>query len=37
VKAKTFGKTLTCVEAEAPVKIEGDAVEGVEAYTVVGG
>ena len=33
--AKTIADTLTCVEAKAPAKTEGDSVVAVEAYTVV--
>lgn len=33
--AKTIVDTLTCVEAEAPIKTEADTLAGVDAYTVV--
>ena len=32
VVTKTIADTLTCVEAEAPVKTEGDTVVAVQAY-----
>ena len=32
---QTIADTLTCVEAEAPLKIQGDSVAKVEAYIVI--
>ena len=34
--AKIIADSQTCVEAEAPVKTEGDTVARLQAYTVVG-